>query len=109
MKYELSCRLLERGDYYQISLQKVLNTIFYEGRVLCGLHDNTNSIGSIHLTHSTEHDIAQLLLCAQTIVARFGKNLGYQVHHYVCAIRLSAALQVELSARAFVELVLLLE
>lgn len=75
--------------------------------MLRGLHNDANTIGAVYFTHTTEDNIAQLLLGAQAIVAGLGEHLRYQVNHNIGMVRLCTTLHIDLCAGALVMRILL--
>lgn len=73
------------------------------------LHDHPDALHAVRLARPAEHNVAELLLGAQLIVARLRQHLRGQVDHHVGAVALAAALHVQLGARALVVLVVRLE
>lgn len=93
------------GDTYHHALQKYLNSFLDDRGMLGRLNDKSDPMHPVRFASPAEHNVAQLLLRAQLIVARFAQYLRHQIDDNIRAIVLRTTLQIHRHARAFVKFV----
>lgn len=80
------------------AIQEELDATLDVFGMLRRLHNETDALHTVRLARTTEHDVAQLFLGAQRIIAWFGQNLRCQIDVNIGHVILHATLQIQFDA-----------